>query len=245
MTIQKEQKPSELLLDKFCCGDATAEETELVKKWLAGNSAAERELSRRKNEAESAFSLVQTFDALSGKVAKRSAPSLVTIPRFCSTGMNRAIFAGILLVIVSAAVWQVSIGRHTAWNIKGSDQVYCIVKHGESVEMISDSGSCIPGDTVQLYYKMTSHPFVMALYSEGVQAFKSCLPADSAVCIVPSDQKVALPFSMVVDSCDAPLHIAVIASEKQFTQAQGKDWLNHDRNGKMTITRYKLLRKQP
>lgn len=243
MTIENRCKPSELILDKYCCNDARAEETELVQQWIDSDCEAIQELARRKKVMEAAFAPVQTLDALTGRVAGRPAASHTGLRFWRFTPIQISISC-LLLLVSSVIIWQAGNRHQTSWSVKGSDQTYCIIKRGASVLPVTDSTFCLTGDTIQLYYSMSHNPFVMALYAEGHQEFKPCLSADSAINIAISGQKVPLPFSIVIDSTGGLLEIAVVASEKQFSQSQGKDWLSNTTNKKVTITRFKLFRKR-
>jgi hypothetical protein len=236
-------KPSELILDKYCCNDATADETELVQRWVDSDCEAVQELSRRKKELEAAFAPVQTLDALADRVASRPA-AIHTGKRFRRLTTMQISISCLLLLASSAFVWHTGNRHQNSWNVKGSDQTYCIIKRGTLVLPVNDSTFCLPGDTIQLYYSMLHYPFIMALYSEGHQEFKPCLLADSATHITLSEQKVPLPFSIIIDSTGGLLEIAVVASEKQFSQSQGKDWLSNSTSKNVTISRFKLFRKR-
>jgi hypothetical protein len=243
MTIKSRCNPSELILDKYCSNDATVEETELVQRWIDSDCEAIQELSRRKKEMEAAFAPVQTLDALAGRVASRPA-TIHTGMRFRRFTTIQISISCLLLLVSTAIVWHAGNRHHSSWNVKGSDQTYCIIKRGVAVLPVNDSTGCLTGDTIQLYYSKSHNPFVMVLYAEGNQNFKPCLSADSAINIATSGQKVPLPFSIVIDSTEGLLEIAVVSSEKQFSQSQVKDWLSNTTNKKVTITRFKLFRKR-
>ncbi len=229
--------PSELAMDRYLLGEATPEEAQMVKEWLAADAAAETLLARRKNQADTAVAAVPAFDDLARTVESRRGERGAAIRRFpmLRTGFATAaaslIAAGLVLFFRPADTWTPKGGAPS-----------CIIKHGSKVARAHGSAPCTIGDTVQLYHDVQGAPWVMALFSERGGAFLPCAKSDSAFHMESSSLPAPLPFSIVIDTAKGVLDLAVAVSTHPFTAREAINSLIGKSRGNLHITRFSLVR---
>ena len=232
--------PSELMIDRYLLGEATEDEIRKVKLWLSEDPDGAAYLSRKEGlVAMSQAAMPATFDELAEKVAQRHSSRKGNPGRMFS---DRPVWLVGVLVVVAVAVVIFVKQPDDVWTTKGGEDSYCVLKRGSEILRVSEKAACGAGDTVQVFHAAESAPYVMLFYAEYGGDFTPCLSADTALLMSRESTHAPLPFSIAIDTTKGELRLALVASVRPFSTAEGMASLKNGGSKRLRITHYTFMR---